>query len=134
MADRGRGWSEVLERLKRVRPLALASDLPPPIERALGVFDSYPKLFQRAFGSTEITPVRIAFALASYQRSLVPDATPFDDFMRGDQAAMTAQQIRGMNLFDSTAICAVCHSPPLFANGTTTRSRSAERRTLDATA
>ncbi len=117
MADRGRGWSEVLERLKRVRPLALASDLPPPIERALGVFDSYPKLFQRAFGSTEITPVRIAFALASYQRSLVPDATPFDDFMRGDQAAMTAQQIRGMNLFDSTAICAVCHSPPLFANG-----------------
>ncbi len=117
MADRGRGWAEVVQRLKRVRPLALASDLPPELDRAVGVLDSYPKLFQRAFGSTEITPVRIAFALATYQRSLVPDATPFDDFMRGDQAAMTAQQVRGMNLFDSTAVCAVCHTPPLFANG-----------------
>ncbi|MEE2939211.1 MAG: cytochrome c peroxidase, partial [Planctomycetota bacterium] len=117
MADSGRGWTDVLERLKRVRPLALASDLPREIDRALGLFDTYPKLFERAFGTTEITPVRIAFALATYQRSLVPNATPFDDFMRGDQAAMTAQQVRGMNLFDSTAVCAVCHTPPLFANG-----------------
>lgn len=117
MADRGRGWAEVVQRLEQVRPLALASDLPPDVDRALALSASYSKLFQRAFGTAEITPVRIAFALATYQRSLVPNATPFDDFMRGDQGAMTAQQIRGMNLFDSTAVCAVCHTPPLFANG-----------------
>ena len=117
MADRGRGWAEVVQRLEQVRPLALASDLPPDVDRALALSASYSKLFQRAFGTAEITPVRIAFALATYQRSLVPNATPFDDFMRGDQGAMNAQQIRGMNLFDSTAVCAVCHTPPLFANG-----------------
>ena len=113
MADRGRGWTRSCSASSRSGPWPsrpAAGRRPRP--RALDVT----KLFERAFGMAN-TLVRIAFALATYQRSLVPNATPFDDFMRGDQGAMTAQQIRGMNLFDSTAVCAVCHTPPLFANG-----------------
>ncbi|QDV05508.1 Cytochrome c551 peroxidase precursor [Planctomycetes bacterium Poly30] len=117
MADDGRSWDGLMERLAAVRPLALASQLPPDTQATLAAYPSYPELFSQAFGTPEITPVRLAFALATYQRTLVPDETPWDDFQRGNSAALSAAQLRGMFAFESTAACAVCHTPPLFANG-----------------
>ncbi|MEM8709782.1 MAG: cytochrome c peroxidase [Planctomycetota bacterium] len=117
MADDGRGFDEVTDRLERVRPLALATNLPADSQAALSADPTYPDLFETAFGTPEITPVRIAFALATYQRTLVPDQTPWDDYQRGNTGALSPAQLRGMNAFNSTAICAVCHTPPLFSNG-----------------
>jgi len=117
MADSGRGFAEVVGRLERVAPLALATGIPADVSAALAVDPDYPALFQRAFGSPEITAARIAMALATYQRTLVPDQTPYDAFTLGDPNAMTQQQIDGLNAFESFAICAVCHQPPLFSNG-----------------
>ncbi len=116
MADQGRSFGPLTDRLANVRPLALASQLPPDTQAALSADPTYPALFLQAFGTPEITPVRIAFALATYQRTLVPDQTPWDDYQRGITSALTPTQLRGMLAFDSTAACAVCHSPPLFAN------------------
>lgn len=117
MSDTGWTFDNLVTRLSSVRPLALASDLPRDVEGAVAGSRTYANLFELAFGTPKITPVRIAFALATYQRTLIPNQTPWDDFMRGDLSAMTQQQIAGMNAFNTTGVCAVCHTPPLFSNG-----------------
>jgi cytochrome c peroxidase len=48
-------------------------------------------------------------AIQLYEATLVSDQTPFDRFLGGDQTALTAQQVNGMNLFFGAAKCDVCH-------------------------
>ncbi len=58
-------------------------------------------------------------ATASFLRTVVTRATPFDKFLAGDNAAMTPNQLRGAQLFftkpqDGGAGCAGCHSGPML--------------------
>ena len=43
--------------------------------------DSYPELFGRAFGTPDVTPARIAMAIATYERTLVSDQAPIDAYL-----------------------------------------------------
>lgn len=115
MAHSGRSWAEVTDKLGNIPPLALARDLPADIASALAANAGYPALFEAAFGSPEITPVRIAFALATYQRTLVADQTPWDRYVAGDESAMDEQQTNGWRIFQRLH-CVNCHEPPLFTN------------------
>ncbi len=116
MAWSGRSWSEVADRLAAAEPMAMATDLTPDMVAALAVNGSYPALFDAAFGSSEITPVRIAFALAAYQRTLVPDQSKFDRVMR-NQANFTPQENNGFGAFRSPGSrCNQCHSGSLFSD------------------
>jgi len=116
MAHAGRDWADITSKLARVEPLVLATDLTPDMVAALAANATYPELFDHAFGSTTITAERIAFAIASYERTLVPDDTPWDRFTAGDPNAMTPQQITGWNQFNSIARCNLCHTPPVFSD------------------
>jgi cytochrome c peroxidase len=84
MAKDGRTWAEVTAKLAGIVPLAIATDLPGDIVSALAVNPIYPDLFNAAFGTPTITPSRIAFAIATYERTLVADQTPFDQFVAGN--------------------------------------------------
>ena len=64
-----------------------------------------------AFGDETITPTRIAYALATYQRTLFPNQTPWDRFEAGEIDALTENQRRGWEVFLTTA-CTICHRPP----------------------
>ena len=110
MCSVGDTWAEVVNRLTNARPLALAENIPGPLATFLGT-KGYPELFQVAFGTTAITPRRIAFALATYERTLISDQSPFDSFQRGDRTALSASQRRGMNLFRGR--CDACHQGAL---------------------
>ena len=117
MADEGRGWDAVVERLENAKPLALATNLPLDVDLAIFIHQTYPALFTDAFGSPDITPVRIAFALAAYQRTLVPDQSKFDRVMRG-QATFTQAENRGRGAFNSPGSrCNQCHAGTLFSDG-----------------
>lgn len=117
MAWSGRSWSDVTGRLAAAEPMAMATDLTPDMASALASNGSYPALFDAAFGSTEITPVRIAFALAAYQRTLIPDQSKFDRVMR-NQANFTPQENNGFGAFRSPGSrCNQCHSGSLFSDG-----------------
>ncbi len=116
MGSTSRTWADVRSKLARVQPLALASELPTDLATALTSGHDYPTLFAAAFGDAAITPVRIAFALASYQRTLMADQTPFDSYTAGDTSALTAKQVQGMNLFFGAANCFLCHTAPLFTD------------------
>jgi cytochrome c peroxidase len=115
MAKAGRSWEDVAADLTRARPLALATRLPPDTAAAIAQHPTYAELFTSAFGDATITPLRIAFALATYQRTLVADQTPYDRFAAGDPTALTGRALYGWRALQSFQ-CTACHTPPLFTN------------------
>jgi cytochrome c peroxidase len=52
-------------------------------------------------------------ALATFERSLITPDAPFDDYLRGAQRAITADQQRGYQLFKSYG-CIACHQGKNF--------------------
>lgn len=115
MAREGRDWADVEARLGQVAPLALASDWPDDVAAAIGQDPSYPELFAAAFGDPGVDPVRIAMALASYERTLVADQAPIDAFNAGDFGALTPDQLSGRSTFINGG-CADCHAGPTFSD------------------
>lgn len=109
MGHDGIDWGAISEKLRTARPLALATSHPADVATALAGNPSYPELFRRAFGTDQINARRIAFAIATYERTLVSDQTPWDRFLAGDNTAMTPAQVQGFNAFQAHS-CAVCHS------------------------
>ncbi len=115
MAHEGRDWTEVLDRLDRIEPLALADRLPADLEAWIAG-RSYPELFLEVFGSSDPTATEALFAIATYERTLLSDQTPFDAFNAGDPTALTPQELRGRNLFNGPANCTRCHGGPLLTD------------------
>ena len=92
-----------------------STDLNAVVER-LKADRSYVDAFAAAFGAGEPVSIeRVAQAIAAYERTLITPDAPYDRFVRGDQSALTPQQVRGMALFESAG-CADCHSGPNFSS------------------
>lgn len=115
MAHAGRDWTQISAKLEVARPLALATNLPPDLASALSPGVDYPALFASAFGDPAINADRIAKALATYQRTLIADQTPWDRYVAGETTAMTPNQIDGLDAFVSGG-CAVCHVEGTFGS------------------
>jgi cytochrome c peroxidase len=116
MACHLRNQWQVCDKLGSVRPMRLASNLPPDMAGAIALYPTYQQLFTAAYGDPAITSARIAFAIATYERTLVPDQTPWDHYQAGNTAALTASQQAGLLLFNGIANCGQCHIPPLFTD------------------
>lgn len=114
MAHLGRRWPEVVQRLKESKPLALATNVPAALASFIAN-KSYADLFLAAFGTSDITPARIAMAIATYERTLISNQSRFDDF-RQRRGTLTAAESRGMNVFNQLR-CQNCHREPLFTDG-----------------
>lgn len=113
MAHTGRNWSEVAGRITVSKPLALTPIVPPALAAWING-RSYPELFEEAFGSPDVTPARIALAIATFERSLYSDRTPFD-LEVGGIAQLTQQEQRGRNVFNASS-CNVCHAGSIFTD------------------
>src|SRR5205814_2347997 len=100
-------------KLGAVRPLALAWDVPKPLAEFVGESASYAPLFEKAFGTSGITRERIAMALATYERTLVPDQTPYD------LGTLTDHQKLGLKAYKKHGNCELCHTSDngLFGDG-----------------
>ena len=85
------------------------------IEQRLAGNSQYPTLFQEAFGTTVPAMDLVASALASFQTTLVANNSRFDQWMRGDNTAMSPRELSGMQEF-VIAGCADCHSGPMFSD------------------
>jgi len=71
--------------------------------------EDYWGLFEKAFGQP-INANNLGQALAAYQRSLLSANSPFDKWQYGGQKqALSADAIRGLELFKGKAGCARCH-------------------------
>ncbi|MFZ4573418.1 MAG: cytochrome c peroxidase [Phycisphaerales bacterium] len=111
MGHEGIVWGDLTAKLARVNPLDLSTNIPADVASVLASHPSYSDLFQAAFGDSQITASRIAMAIATYERTLISDQTPFDRFRAGQTNALTAAQQRGLNAFQAPGSrCNVCHS------------------------
>jgi cytochrome c peroxidase len=69
----------------------------------------YQQAFQKVFGRLPNGP-DLTRAIASYERTQVSFASPFDSFVAGDSAAIGDSAKRGWELFVSKARCNKCHA------------------------
>jgi cytochrome c peroxidase len=71
--------------------------------------DPYARLSQLAYGEP-LTAFLLVRALASYQRTLLSGWSRYDRFRQGDVDALTGQEQRGLELFNSAELkCGSCH-------------------------
>ncbi len=70
----------------------------------------YQQLFENAWGGG-VTLERIVGSLAAFERTLLASDSPFDRYLRGDQAALSAEAKQGMEIFfGARGNCGQCHS------------------------
>ena len=115
MAHTGRDWNQVASRIADSRPLALATNIPAALQTWIGG-RGYPDMFSEAFGSPDVTPARIALAIATYERELYTDQAPVD-LANAGITPLTAQENSGRNLFVQND-CGVCHAGSTTTNNT----------------
>jgi len=84
----------------------------------LNTNDGYRHAFAKAYPGEAIDAKTFSKAIASYERTVVSNASPFDRWLKGDRDAMTAQQVRGFRLFqdENKGNCAACHQAPNFTD------------------
>ena len=93
----------------------MASSMEISVERLKNHSD-YPKLFKKAFGTDSVTAPRILLAFSQFLNAMISDQSRFDQYQRGDNEAMTQQELDGKAAFE--AKCASCHSGILFTDQT----------------
>lgn len=78
----------------------------------------YKAMFDTAYPGEEIDATTISMAIASFERTVISRNTAFDRWIRGDDTAMTVQQVRGMQIFmnPNKGNCVACHSAPNFTD------------------
>lgn len=90
----------------------------PKLMRFLQVSPVYKADFAAAYPGENIDEVTVAKAIASFERTVISNNSPFDRWIKGDKKALTPQQVNGFKLFinPDKGNCAVCHSAPNFTD------------------
>lgn len=73
--------------------------------------------FAAAFGPGPITLDWVAQAIAAYERTVVTTDSPFDRFVRGDEASLTKLEKQGLEIFNGKGHCSACHWGGYFSDG-----------------
>ena len=113
MGHGGRNWTQVANQISAAKPLALASNIPLSLAEWING-RTYPELFEDAFGSPEVTPARIAMAIATHERTLFSDRAPLDRYASAIEP-LTAQEDRGREIYVQMD-CSFCHGGPLLSD------------------
>ncbi|WP_293231359.1 cytochrome c peroxidase [Microcoleus sp. PH2017_05_CCC_O_A] len=88
---------------------------------AIAIIPEYQELFAKAFadrpyvGADVEDIVRAGLAIAAYERTLLANQAPFQRWLKGDENAISARELRGAITFFSSS-CVQCHSGPNLAN------------------
>jgi cytochrome c peroxidase len=86
------------------------------IRRLRGIA-GYVRRFEKVFGTREFEMDHVAKAIATFERTVYSGNAPFDRYNAGDKQAMSAEQIRGMDVFFNRAACDSCHLGFNFTDG-----------------
>lgn len=77
---------------------------------------SYKALFDAAFPNVaqdqRYSNLNAALAIAAYERTLLPNQAPFQQWLQGDNSALNDDETQGALLFFGKANCFSCHSGP----------------------
>ncbi len=79
---------------------------------AIEVLESIPEYrveFKQVFGTEKITIDEVTQAIAEFEKTLVTPNSPFDQWLLGDEDALTAKEKEGYALFKNSG-CVACHN------------------------
>lgn len=65
--------------------------------------------FKQVFGHDRLTIDEVTAAIAAFEETLVTPNARFDQWLKGDQKAINAQELRGYQLFKNSG-CVACHN------------------------
>lgn len=85
------------------------------LAQRLNANTAYKNDFLEAFGDSA-SAYTITRALAQYERTLIQEPTAFDEYVKGDNGALSVAAKKGFELFYGKAGCDHCHSGPLMTN------------------
>ncbi len=85
-------------------------------EERLAQIPDYVARFRQVFGTEYPLWEDALRAVSAYQRTIVSQNVPFDRFITGDAAAISAAAQRGYELFQGKANCIACHNGPLVSD------------------
>lgn len=69
----------------------------------------YRAQFKKVFGTEEIDIDHVGKAIATFERTVLSGNSPYDRYKAGNKKALTAQQIRGIDIYFNKAKCDQCH-------------------------
>lgn len=115
------GWAEALFWDGRANtleeqalgPLVADMEMNMPIDKAVAQLKerpAYVQMFEQAYPKETISGVTIGKAIATFERTIVSGMSPFDEWIMGDDSAISDGAKAGFDLFNSKAQCVKCHS------------------------
>ncbi|MEO1017090.1 MAG: cytochrome-c peroxidase [Pseudomonadota bacterium] len=80
-------------------------------EQVLASMPGYVEMFEAAFpdGNSQISMEKARTAIAAFEGTLITPNSLYDQFLEGDDTALTENQLAGLDLFIESG-CAGCHS------------------------
>lgn len=95
-------------------PIANPLEMGSTHELAVSVLKTIPGYvdeFEAVYGDKEITIEQVTGALAAFEETLVTPNARFDQWLKGDDDAITDQELNGYLLFKNSG-CVACHNGP----------------------
>lgn len=90
------------------------------IEEEFILNSEYKAMFDEAFPNVNVaerySKLNAGLAIAAYERTLLPNQAPFQQWLNGNTSAMNQQETIGAMLFFGDAKCYSCHSGPALNN------------------
>lgn len=77
----------------------------------LRTIPGYVSEFKSVFGSADINIDKITQAIAAFEETLVTPNSPFDQWLKGDDKALSERELAGYTLFKESG-CVACHNGP----------------------
>lgn len=74
----------------------------------------YPPLFNKAFGSSEITTNNFLKALSQFMLTIVSSNSRYDKYIRKEGEILTNEELQGLEIFKQK--CSTCHAGELFSD------------------
>jgi cytochrome c peroxidase len=96
-------------------PITSAEEMAQPIAELLVELAAVPEYlarFDAAFPGAGLREETLAKAIAAFERTLQSAGAPLDRYLQGDRAALSAEQVLGLELFVGKARCTKCHEGP----------------------
>lgn len=82
----------------------------------LQAIPEYKVQFDTVFGEQSISMTTVTQALATFERTIVGGRSRFDRFLAGDKAALSDEELIGLDLFRKEGRCMNCHYGPTFTD------------------
>jgi cytochrome c peroxidase len=112
------GRAPDLER-QALGPIEGANEMNMPLAQLMKRLEEiaeYKMLFAAAFPEAGMSPATLAAAIATYERTIVSEQSPFDAWIEGDENAIPEAAKRGFAIFNTKGRCSSCHEGWNFTN------------------